>query len=113
MASAKPPVKHMPTAPTPLPPHSACAVRASARSQSTIGEARPARQALNSKRTHMPPSMVSMPAGCVAGRPGTPNSTGRKTVISASATRSAKRTTSGCRPGISWMTITAGPTPLR
>ena len=37
IARAKLPVKHMPTAPTPRPPHSACACRASARSQSTIG----------------------------------------------------------------------------
>ena len=36
MASAKPPVKHMPTAPTPKPPQSAWALRARARSQSTI-----------------------------------------------------------------------------
>jgi len=35
------------------------------------------------------------------------------TVIPAAATREAKRSTSGCRPGISWITITAGPDPLR
>ena len=37
IASAIPPVKHMPTAPTPGPPSSACSVRARARSQSAIG----------------------------------------------------------------------------
>ncbi len=37
MARAKLPVKHMPIAPTPRPPHSAWAWRASARNQSTIG----------------------------------------------------------------------------
>ena len=33
IARAKPPVKHMPSAPTPLPPHSPCALRARARNQ--------------------------------------------------------------------------------
>jgi hypothetical protein len=37
IARANPPVKHIPTAPTPLPSHSACAKAASARSQSTMG----------------------------------------------------------------------------
>jgi hypothetical protein len=53
IARAKPPVKHMPTAPTPLPPHSAWAWRARARSQSTIGLERPSFQTLNSRRTQM------------------------------------------------------------
>jgi hypothetical protein len=48
MASAKPPVKHIPIAPTPRPPHSACAFRASARSHSTIGLDLPVNQTLNS-----------------------------------------------------------------
>jgi hypothetical protein len=52
IARAKPPVKHMPTAPTPLPPHSAWTCRARAFSQSTIGLERSAAQALNSRRTH-------------------------------------------------------------
>jgi hypothetical protein len=37
MVSAKLPVKHMPIAPTPRPPHSSCAVRASARSHCVTG----------------------------------------------------------------------------
>ena len=49
MASAKPPVKHMPTAPTPLPPHSAWTLRARARSQSTMGLDSFVAQALNSR----------------------------------------------------------------
>ena len=53
IARAKPPVKHMPTAPTPLPPHSSCALRARARSQSTIGLERPSFRATNSRRTQM------------------------------------------------------------
>jgi len=50
IASAKPPVKHMPTAPTPFPPHSACALRANVRSHATIGLDLPADQTLNSRR---------------------------------------------------------------
>jgi hypothetical protein len=53
IARAKPPVKHMPTAPTPLPPHSAWTCRARARSQSTIGLERPSFQTVNSRRTQM------------------------------------------------------------
>ena len=36
--SANPPAKHMPTAPTPGPPTSACRLRANARSQAMIGD---------------------------------------------------------------------------
>jgi hypothetical protein len=57
IASAKPPVKHMPTAPTPLPPQSACALRASARSQLTIGLDFPCDQALNSRRMQSAPTI--------------------------------------------------------
>ena len=53
MASAKPPVKHMPTAPTPWPPHSAWAWRASARSQSTMGLEASFAQTWNSRRMQM------------------------------------------------------------
>ena len=53
IARAKPPVKHMPTAPTPLPPQSAWALRARARSQSTMGLVRPLAQTLNSRRMQM------------------------------------------------------------
>src|ERR1700759_754469 len=53
IASAYPPVKHMPTAPTPLPPHSACALRASARHQSTIGLDFPFAHTLNSRAMQM------------------------------------------------------------
>ena len=63
MASAKLPVKHMPTAPTPFPPQSAWAWRASARSQSTIGLDLSVAQTLNSRRMQIPPSMVRTPKG--------------------------------------------------
>ena len=41
IASANPPVKHMPTAPTPGPPHRSCSADARARSQSMTGDVRP------------------------------------------------------------------------
>ena len=52
MARAKPPVKHMPTAPTPGPPQRSCSCTASARSQSTTGDVRPVANATNSRLTH-------------------------------------------------------------
>ena len=51
MARANPPVKHMPTAPTPRPPHSACARAASARSQVTTGLVRFSANMVNSRET--------------------------------------------------------------
>ena len=52
IASAKPPVKHMPTAPTPGPPACACRSRASARSQSMTGDVRLSAHVVNSRETH-------------------------------------------------------------
>ena len=49
--SAKPPVKHMPTAPTPGPPHSSCASVASARSQPIAGLVRSSASVTNSLAT--------------------------------------------------------------
>ena len=46
-------------------------------------------------------------------RPGSPKSTGIRTVQPSSRTRRARPATSGVMPGISAMTITAGPSPLR
>jgi len=113
IASAKLPVKHMPTAPTPRPPHSLCAWRASARSQSTIGLERSVDQAANSRRMQMPRSMVPKEFSGRISLPASPNRWGQNTVMPAAATREAKRSTNGCSPGISWITITAGPVPRR
>ena len=52
MPSAKPPVKHIPTTPTPGPPHSSCSERASARSQSITGEVAPVASTVNSREMH-------------------------------------------------------------
>lgn len=46
-------------------------------------------------------------------RPGTPNRWGRVTLNPAATTRSANASTLGVIPGISAMTRTAGPLPLR
>ena len=48
MPRANPPVKHMPIAPTPGPPHSPWVYRARARSQSVIGARRPVANDANS-----------------------------------------------------------------
>ena len=50
--SAKPPVKHMPTAPTPGPPHSAWASAARRRNQPITGLVRSSAKAVNSRATH-------------------------------------------------------------
>ncbi len=50
--SAKPPVKHMPTAPTPFPPFASCASAASARSHVVIGLVRSSAQLAKSRETH-------------------------------------------------------------
>ena len=52
MPSANPPVKHMPTAPTPGPPHRACSAAARARSQLMIGLVRPWAITVNSRLMH-------------------------------------------------------------
>ncbi|SHZ99804.1 Uncharacterised protein [Mycobacteroides abscessus subsp. abscessus] len=52
MASAYPPVKHMPMAPTPGPPLRSCSFCASARSQLITGEVFPVASTVNSRLTH-------------------------------------------------------------
>src|SRR2546421_3040839 len=47
------------------------------------------------------------------GRPGSPNTWGSTAVSPVSATRRANPATAGVMPGISLMTTTAGPSPLR
>ena len=51
IASAKPPVKHMPSAPTPGPPSSSCSSRARLRSQPAIGAVSPVASLVNSRLT--------------------------------------------------------------
>ena len=49
MARAKPPVKHMPTTPTPGPPHASCSWAASVRSQTVTGLVLPSANVANSR----------------------------------------------------------------
>ena len=110
MPSANPPVKHMPTAPTPGPPHSAWASAASRRSHPITGLVRSSANAVNSRATHTR-TRESIVYDALTDRPGVPNSEGIRTLNPASTTRWANATTPGCRPGTSWITMTAGPVP--
>ena len=112
MASAKPPVKHMPTTPTPGPPQRSCSAAASLRSHTVTGLVLFNAKAENSRETQAGPIDWNMYAA-PGGRPGSPNSTGRTAVHPAAATRRPNWATKGVMPGISLMTSTAGPVPIR
>jgi hypothetical protein len=112
IARANPPVKHMPTTPTPGPPQLSCSWRARARSHTVTGEVRPVTQVANSRDTH-PQATVLSPLPTDGLAPGTPNRWGITAVHPSSTTRSANSTTFGVMPGISAITITAGPSPRR
>ena len=119
IASAKPPVKHIPTTPTPGPPQRACSAVESPRNQFTTGDDFPTASLVNSLLMHtleMEPSRYIAddtfePAN--GSRPSVPNRWGSTAVQPSSTTRSAKPTTIGDMPGSSVITITAGPVPLR
>ena len=110
MVSAKLPVKHMPTAPTPGPPHSACASRARARSHIVTVLVAPAPSARNSALTHARRKIFA-PSSALGSSPSTPKSDGMKTVKPASRTQRAKRSRCVPMPGSSCRMITAGPPP--
>ena len=110
---AKPPVKHIPTAPTPGPPHAACASAASA-AEPADDRARPvererrelARDAGPGRDRERVAVRHRLPRGAEQRRhvhrePGVDDAPAEA------------RSTSGWRPGISWITITAGPVPAR
>ena len=100
----------MPMAPTPGPPHSTWATRASARSHCTAGEGPPLASARNSALIQARRKTVA-PSSAEATAPSRPNSEGMYTAKPASRTQRAKRATWGLMPGISVITITAGPLP--
>ena len=79
IARAKPPVKHMPSAPTPGPPSSSCSSLASERSQPATGEVTPVRSLVNSRLTHTWRSALAMVSG-VMPAPSRPNRLGITTV---------------------------------
>ena len=110
--SAKPPVKHMPTAPTPGPPHRLVRVGGRRRNQPLIGVVlfSDERSELGARHTRARSTQARRyglaPTGCPRqmrhdrGAPDIDDSTG-------------EAATAGVMPGISAMTITAGPSPLR
>ncbi len=75
MESAKLPVKHMPIAPTPGPPHSLWAWTAKARSHTTSGLDSFAANALK-RRLMQPPIIVIVPPMPPGGAPSLPNRCG-------------------------------------
>src|SRR4051794_18624544 len=102
----------MPSAPTPGPPSSECSDAASARVQEAIGDVRPDAIVTNSLETQTLTSDFTISPVDIA-LPGVPNSDGITTGKPASTTSSANACTDGVMPGISWMTTTPGPVPLR
>ena len=119
IARAKPPVKHIPTTPTPGPPARSCSSAASARNQPITRDVRPVASTVNSRLMHAPaigrnPFIVFanvLPA--VGSRPAVPNRSGTTAEQPSATTRSANPSTIGEMPGISVITMTAGPSPLR
>ncbi|CAB4368522.1 unannotated protein [freshwater metagenome] len=110
--SANPPEKHIPIAPTPLPPISLCREPARARSQEIIGDVFCNANVVNSFATqifNIDDAMYLPLTAC----PGVPTRSGMTTVKSALTTSFAKRSTAGVMPGISWTTMTTGPVPFR
>ncbi len=105
-------MKHIPTAPTPGPPHLPCSKAASALNQSVTGDVRRVMREVNSREMQFFFSTrIVFPS--VGFSPGTPKREGRIAVQPISATFLPNSATRGVIPGISAMTITAGPEPIR
>ena len=77
-----------------------------------MGDVRSSAQVVNSFATHILIAEVAM-YGPETSLPGVPTRSGITTVQPRSTTSFAKRVTAGVIPGISWITITAGPLPRR
>jgi hypothetical protein len=108
--SAKLPVKHMPMAPTPGPPHSLWACAARARNHTVTGLDSFAAKARNSRLTQAR-SKTTLPSLAVATAPSRPNRLGIHTVNPATRTHRANRATCGLIPGISAITNDGGAHP--
>ena len=91
--NAKLPVKHMPMAPTPLPPHSRCAWAASARNHAVTGLELSAANARNSLLMHARAIVSRNWSGVGNVRRIVPNRCGIQTVKPASRTKRANRAT--------------------
>ena len=110
--SAKPPEKHMPTAPTPGPPTSLWTFLASARSQAMTGDVLFNAIVVNSLAMQI--FIIDCATeSCDDSRSGEPTNDGITTVKPRSTTSLANCATVGVMPGISWITNTAGPLPRR
>ncbi len=112
MARANPPVRHMPTTPTPGPPHRSCSAAASLRSQTVTGLVLCRANRVNSREMQTEPRVLAM-APAVGSTPGAPKRWGRTAVKPSAATLRANPATLGVIPGTSAMTTTAGPRPSR
>ncbi len=110
--SAKPPLKHIPTAPTPGPPARSCRSRASARSHSITGDVWLSFHVVNSRETHTCPNDFAT-YGADIGLPGSPTNDGIATVNPSATRRRPKSATNGVIPGTSCTTTTPGPEPPR
>ena len=112
IARAKPPVRHMPMTPTPGPPLPSCSTWARSRSHDVTGLAWPLAKRLNSREIQISPKVRST-SRTVGGAASRPKIWGITTRRLRSATWRAKAVTKGVMPGISLMTNTAGPSPIR
>ena len=110
---ANPPVKHIPSAPTPGPPQVSWASAASARSHRVTGAVRLAAKAANSFETQAGSDRPDGVDDAMARPRGRRTERGSTTVQPMPATRRAKSATFGVMPGISAITMTAGPSPSR
>ena len=109
--SANPPLKHIPTAPTPGPP-----AEAEIRGKGTqpVDDRRGLLQGPHRELTSDADlGERGHPVGSEIARPGVPTSEGMTTVNPAATTSLAKAATFGVIPGISWITMTPGPVPRR
>lgn len=105
-------MKHIPTTPTPGPPHRSCSWAASSRSHTVTGLVFFRASIENSHEMQAGPSDLSM-AEADGAAPGFPKRWGSTAVHPMAATLRPKPATFGVIPGISAITITAGPEPTR
>jgi hypothetical protein len=111
VASAKPPVKHMPMTPTPRPGVRPARSAANALRKSAIGRCALVANARNSLAMHTRAKVLATYPPLI-GLPGVPNGDGTTTVKPWETRWSARPSTSGVMPGISGTSTTPGPAPF-
>ena len=112
IAKPNPPVRHIPTTPTPGPPHRTCSDAARPRSQPVTRLSAPTANSVNSLETHALRNTLPIDLP-VFSTPGSPKRWGIATLHPAATTARAKSATFGVIPGISAITMTHGPVPER